>query len=53
VRGIRLRFAGEGRRTPPAEANEEFLVEQLDLDDGARRLGELGIAWLIPESRGT
>ena len=26
-----------------AEANEEFLLEQLDLDEGARRLGELGI----------
>ena len=26
-----------------AETNEEFLLETLDTDDGARRLGELGI----------
>ena len=26
-----------------AEANEEFLIETLDSDEGARRLGELGI----------
>jgi aminopeptidase len=43
VRGIRLRFAGGKVVDASAEANEEFLVEQLDLDEGARRLGELGI----------
>jgi aminopeptidase len=43
VRGIRLRFAGGKVVDASAEVNEEFLVEQLDLDDGARRLGELGI----------
>ena len=26
-----------------ADANEEFLIEQLDVDEGARRLGELGV----------
>jgi aminopeptidase len=43
VSGIRLRFE-EGRVTEAAaERNEEFLIEMLDTDDGARRLGELGI----------
>jgi aminopeptidase len=43
VRGIRLRFEGGGVVDASAEANEEFLLEMLDLDDGSRRLGELGI----------
>jgi aminopeptidase len=43
VRGIRLRFEGGKVVDASAELNEEFLLEQLDLDDGARRLGELGI----------
>ena len=43
VRGIRLRFEGGKVVDASAEANEEFLLEQLDLDEGARRLGELGI----------
>jgi aminopeptidase len=43
VSGIRLRF-DEGRVTEAsAESNEEFLLEALDRDEGARRLGELGI----------
>jgi aminopeptidase len=43
VTGIRLRF--EGGRVVDASANdeEEFLIETLDRDEGARRLGELGI----------
>jgi aminopeptidase len=41
--GVRLRFAGGLVVDASAEANEEFLVEMLDSDDGARRLGELGI----------
>jgi aminopeptidase len=41
--GIRLRFE-EGRVVDAsAETNEPFLIETLDTDDGARRVGELGI----------
>ena len=41
--GIRLRFT-EGRVVDAAaRAGEEFLLSVLDTDDGARRLGELGI----------
>lgn len=43
VAGIRLRFEG-GRVVDASAASEEaFLIEQLDQDEGARRLGELGI----------
>ncbi len=37
VRGIRLRFEGGKVVDASAEANEEFLLELLDLDEGARR----------------
>lgn len=43
VSGIRLRFAAGRVVDASATANEEFLIEMLDTDDGARRLGELGI----------
>ena len=43
LRGIRLRFDAGRVVDASAEANEEFLLEILDSDDGARRLGELGI----------
>jgi aminopeptidase len=43
VRGIRLRFEGGKVVDASAEANEAFLLEQLDLDEGARFIGELGI----------
>jgi aminopeptidase len=43
LRGIRLRFV-EGRVVEAsAETEEEFLIQTLDIDDGARRIGELGI----------
>ena len=43
VRGIRLRFS-EGRIVEAsAESEEDFLLEALDTDEGARRIGELGI----------
>jgi aminopeptidase len=43
VAGIRLRFEG-GRVVDASAASEEaFLIEQLDQDEGARRIGELGI----------
>jgi aminopeptidase len=41
--GIRLRFEGGRVVDASAETNEDFLVETLDGDEGARRLGELGI----------
>ena len=43
VRGIRLRFEGGRVVDASAETGEEFLISTLDTDDGARRLGELGI----------
>ena len=43
LKGIRLRFEGGRVVDASAETNEEFLLETLDSDDGARRLGELGI----------
>jgi aminopeptidase len=43
VPGIRLRFEGGRVLDASAEGNEEFLIETLDTDDGARRIGELGI----------
>jgi aminopeptidase len=43
VRGIRLRFS-EGRVVDAsAETDEDFLLATLDTDEGARRIGELGI----------
>jgi aminopeptidase len=43
VRGIRLRFS-EGRVVDAsADTEEEFLLATLDTDEGARRIGELGI----------
>ena len=43
VRGIRLRFEAGRVVDASAESSESFLLELLDTDDGARRLGELGI----------
>jgi aminopeptidase len=43
VSGIRLRFDGGRVVDASAESNESYLLEVLDRDDGARRLGELGI----------
>src|SRR5262249_27349445 len=42
-RGIRLRFEGGRVVDASAERGEDFLLATLDTDDGARRLGELGI----------
>jgi aminopeptidase len=41
--GIRFRFEGGRIVDAGADSNEEFLLEVLDTDEGARRLGELGI----------
>ena len=43
VAGIRLRFEGGRVVDASADSEEAFLIEQLDQDEGARRLGELGI----------
>jgi aminopeptidase len=43
VSGVRFRFEGGRIVDASAERGEEFLFEMLDTDDGARRLGELGI----------
>jgi aminopeptidase len=43
VTGIALRFEAGRVVEASATANEEFLLEMLDLDEGSRRLGELGI----------
>jgi aminopeptidase len=43
VEDITLRFEGGRVTDASATKNEEFLFSMLDLDDGSRRLGELGI----------
>jgi aminopeptidase len=43
IKGIRLRFEGGRVVDASSESEEELLFSQLDTDDGARRLGELGI----------
>ena len=43
VEGIRLEFEGGRVVSATAEKNENFLVKTLDIDEGARVLGELGI----------
>jgi aminopeptidase len=53
VAGVRLRFEGGRVVDAAAERGEEFLVELLDTDDGARRLGELGIGTNYAIDRGT
>jgi aminopeptidase len=43
VSGVRLRFEAGKVVDASAEQGEEFLIEMLDTDEGARRLGEIGI----------
>ena len=43
VSGVRFRFEDGKVVDASAEQGEDFLLEMLDTDDGARRLGELGI----------
>jgi aminopeptidase len=43
VAGVKLRFEAGRIVDASAERNEEFLIKTLDTDEGARRLGELGI----------
>jgi aminopeptidase len=53
VSGVRLRFEGGKVVDASAERGEEFLISSLDTDDGARRLGELGIGTNYGIDRGT
>jgi aminopeptidase len=43
VAGVKLRFEDGKIVDASAERNEQFLIETLETDEGARRLGELGI----------
>jgi len=43
VAGVKFRFEGGKVIDASAAQGEDFLIEMLDTDDGARRLGELGI----------
>jgi aminopeptidase len=43
LRGVRLRFAAGLVVDAFAEAEEDFLIRTLDTDEGARRIGELGV----------
>jgi aminopeptidase len=43
VSGVRLKFEAGKVVDATAERGEDFLIEMLDTDEGARRLGELGI----------
>jgi aminopeptidase len=43
VGGVRFRFEGGRIVDASADQGEELLIETLDTDEGARRLGELGI----------
>jgi aminopeptidase len=43
VVGVRLAFRGGRVVDASADEGEDFLLQMLDTDDGARRLGELGI----------
>jgi aminopeptidase len=43
VSGVRFRFAGGKVVDASADQGEGYLIEMLDTDEGARRLGELGI----------
>ncbi len=53
VSGVRFRFEAGKVVDATAERGEEFLTEMLDTDDGARRLGELGIGTNYGISTGT
>ena len=53
VSGVRLRFEAGKVIDATAERGEEYLINLLDTDDGARRLGELGIGTNYGIDRGT
>jgi aminopeptidase len=53
VAGVKLRFEGGKVVDATAERGEEYLISMLDTDEGARRLGELGIGTNFGIERGT
>jgi aminopeptidase len=53
VSGVHLKFETGRVVDAAAERGEEFLIQLLDTDDGARRLGELGIGTNYAIDRGT
>ena len=53
VSGVRFRFEGGRIVDASAEQGEDFLHEMLDADEGARRLGELGIGTNFGIATGT
>ena len=53
VSGVRLRFEAGKVVDATAERGEEYLINLLDTDEGARRLGELGIGTNYGIDRGT
>jgi aminopeptidase len=53
VSGVRLRFEAGKVVEASAERGEEYLIALLDTDEGARRLGELGIGTNYGIGRGT
>jgi aminopeptidase len=53
VAGVRLRFDSGKVVDATAERGEEYLISLLDTDEGAQRLGELGIGTNYAIDRGT
>jgi aminopeptidase len=53
VAGVHLKFEAGRVVDASAERGEEFLIQLLDTDEGARRLGELGIGTNYAIDRGT
>jgi aminopeptidase len=53
VAGVRLTFDGGKVVDASADRGEEYLISLLDTDEGARRLGELGIGTNYGIDRGT
>jgi aminopeptidase len=53
VSGVRFRFEGGKVVDATAERGEDFLISTLDTDEGARRLGELGIGTNFGITEGT
>jgi aminopeptidase len=53
VSGVRFRFEDGRVVDASAERGEDYLLEMLDTDEGARRLGELGIGTNYGISTGT
>jgi aminopeptidase len=53
VSGVRFKFESGRVVDASAERGEEFLIQMLDTDEGARRLGEMGIGTNFGITRGT